>query len=642
MLEAAQRRAMHVARAPGGRRRAPAHPGRRSLRGADGRSRRAIADEIDGAFQVARRAARARRRRRSATRATARSSTRSARPTTSRARRCSTTRKRAVYDRELAGGELVQVAAGDRHRARLPHRRGADGAAAVGAGDRPSQDRDRALAERGRLPRRARLGGVDGRRRARPRPPTPRARTSTTRSRSTPITPPRTTTRAASTPRCAATTPRRCSTSSARSISIRRAPTRLATIEKLLIARGELRRLERVLKRLLFRLRGSGTPAEAKAWVAARASSTSISSTIRPAGAAAVANARKIAPSDPRRRRARRAPRASCDRDANEPVRAGWREALADPQSRRGARALDRGAAATPTRRSSPRRRWSRSAPPTPRWRALYEQQRAARRAVADAAARSRSLGAAAPQGRRRRARRADRAGRARGPRARADDARRQRARCRQRARRRRRCRRRSRRLRAQLRRRCSASPRAPVYARVELGSQIHVVASDPPVLVAGDEALTAPERPELVFRLARAMTFLWPGRAVGASRPGRVLRAIVLAIFREARGSDDRRRGAARAAARPTAVAALSDAGRASRRAPRRCACCRAAAALNLSVWARSLSRTADRAGMLLCGDVPAAFAGAKEVGELDRISSSSRTARPTSRCAASSGCPG
>jgi hypothetical protein len=41
---------------------------------------------------------------------------------------------------------------------------------------------------------------------------------------------------------------------------------------------------------------------------------------------------------------------------------------------------------------------------------------------------------------------------------------------------------------------------------------------------------------------------------------------------------------------------------------------------ALNLSLWARALSRTADRAGMLVCADVPAAFAGARDVGELDR----------------------
>jgi hypothetical protein len=120
------------------------------------------------------------------------------------------------------------------------------------------------------------------------------------------------------------------------------------------------------------------------------------------------------------------------------------------------------------------------------------------------------------------------------------------------------------------------------------------------------------------VFRLARAMTFLWPGRAVGASRPGRVLKAVVMAVFREASGSqigeDDplaeqatesvsKLQPAARVQARAAALRLLSRGG-----------------GLNLSLWARSLSRTADRAGMLLCGDVPAAFAGAKEVGDLDR----------------------
>jgi hypothetical protein len=40
----------------------------------------------------------------------------------------------------------------------------------------------------------------------------------------------------------------------------------------------------------------------------------------------------------------------------------------------------------------------------------------------------------------------------------------------------------------------------------------------------------------------------------------------------------------------------------------------------LNLSHWARALSRTADRAGMLLACDVPAAFAGAREMGDLDK----------------------
>jgi hypothetical protein len=156
------------------------------------------------------------------------------------------------------------------------------------------------------------------------------------------------------------------------------------------------------------------------------------------------------------------------------------------------------------------------------------------------------------------------------------------------------------------------------VYPRAELGSQIHVVAADPPVLIAGDEALVSLERPELVFSLVRAMTFLWPGRAVGGSRPGRVMRAVVMAVFREASGTpvgledplaekaSEAVRGLpaqARIHARAAALRLLSRGG-----------------GLNLSLWARALSRTADRAGLLLCGDIPAAFAGAREVGELDR----------------------
>jgi hypothetical protein len=158
-----------------------------------------------------------------------------------------------------------------------------------------------------------------------------------------------------------------------------------------------------------------------------------------------------------------------------------------------------------------------------------------------------------------------------------------------------------------------------PVYAKSELGFQIHVVAADPPVLAAGDDALTAPERPELVFRLARAMTFLWPGRAVGASRPGRVLKAVVLAIVREAAGTD-LGKDSPLAQTAESAIAELD----ANTRAQARAAALRilsvSGGGLNLSAWARSLSRTADRVGMLLCADIPAAIAGAKDMGDLDK----------------------
>lgn len=154
----------------------------------------------------------------------------------------------------------------------------------------------------------------------------------------------------------------------------------------------------------------------------------------------------------------------------------------------------------------------------------------------------------------------------------------------------------------------------APVYARSELGLQIHVGALATPVLLAGDDALTAPERPALAFALGRATTLLWPGRAVGSSRPARVLKAAVLAAFRDSSnstvGSDD--------PLAPAAAAAFAGLERDRRRAARG-AVLRLVArepALNLSKWARALARTADRAGLLLAGDVPIALVGARAAG--------------------------
>jgi hypothetical protein len=113
-------------------------------------------------------------------------------------------------------------------------------------------------------------------------------------------------------------------------------------------------------------------------------------------------------------------------------------------------------------------------------------------------------------------------------------------------------------------------------------------------------------------------MTFLWPGRTVGGSRPGRVLRAVAMAVFREASGTDVGCDDPLASAA-SDAVARLPAAARVSARSAALRLLSRGDG-LNLSLWARSLPRTADRAGLLLCGDIPAAFAGAREVGELDR----------------------
>jgi hypothetical protein len=156
--------------------------------------------------------------------------------------------------------------------------------------------------------------------------------------------------------------------------------------------------------------------------------------------------------------------------------------------------------------------------------------------------------------------------------------------------------------------------PPAPVYAKPDLAAAIHVAAVDVPVLIAGDDALTAPERPELAFRLARAMTFLYPGRALGASRPARALKAVVIAMFNEASGAsiggDDTLTIAGKEALSTLDADARSQA---------RGAVLRLVAKqpdLNLSRWARAVGRTADRAGLLLSGDLPSALAAVREAG--------------------------
>ncbi len=173
----------------------------------------------------------------------------------------------------------------------------------------------------------------------------------------------------------------------------------------------------------------------------------------------------------------------------------------------------------------------------------------------------------------------------------------------------------------ARLRKRLShllgVSP-PPVYARPELERQIQLVACVPPALIAGDDALTAPERPELVCRLARALSHAQPGRAVGGSRSGTVLRAVVLSVIREASysaiGERDPLAADVDAALDILDIKARGDVRAAALRLLAR------GNGLNLSVWSNSLPRTADRAGLLLCSDVPTALAIAKESGHLER----------------------
>jgi len=146
-----------------------------------------------------------------------------------------------------------------------------------------------------------------------------------------------------------------------------------------------------------------------------------------------------------------------------------------------------------------------------------------------------------------------------------------------------------------------------PLYVRPDFGHQIHLAAVNPPVLLAGDEALAAPERAELCFRLGRAMTYLVAGRSLGGAQPARILKQAILAAFSAANPSapiDDPEGliGEFREAMEylpdeaqrtvHTLVTSLTEASQ----------------SLNLSRWSKALARTADRVGLLLCGDLPAA----------------------------------
>jgi tetratricopeptide (TPR) repeat protein len=388
----------------------------------------------------------------------------------------------------------------------------------------------------------------------------------------------------------------------------------LAALDELLVSRGELRRIERVLKRALFRLRGKGGLVEARAW--ARLARLYFEHLDSPAsGASAAANARKLAPEDADvAKLLESAEEAS--RSLSGPLRAGWREALGETRSgvelvltTQAAGHSDAAFLAastmvalataddamqtlyeecrprTPTLPSTPfdRNQWAllRHKDDTVELGALVELVAPAIHALSPMTLADSELDAGQhiadadlPQA--------------------------------------------FQWLRAQLGALLGVTD-APVYTRPELGTQIHVVAADPPVLVAGDDALTAPERPELVFRLARALTFLWPGRAVGSSRPGRVLKAVVMAIVREAAGSEVGKDDPLSSQANDV-LAVLSADARTQARGTALRLLSRGGGGLNLSLWARSLARTADRAGLLLCGDVPAAFAGAREMGDLDK----------------------
>jgi hypothetical protein len=145
-----------------------------------------------------------------------------------------------------------------------------------------------------------------------------------------------------------------------------------------------------------------------------------------------------------------------------------------------------------------------------------------------------------------------------------------------------------------------------PVYLRGDFEQQVHVGGVNPPVLLVGSEILSTPERLELAFRLGRAMTYLLPGRALGGSHPAGVLKRFVLGSYfvrHPELGQPDAETAPVVAAIKALPPNTLHQVGALvddlQTHQPN----------LNLSEWRRALARTANRVGLLMCGDIPASI---------------------------------
>ncbi|MCP4446507.1 MAG: hypothetical protein GY811_14350, partial [Myxococcales bacterium] len=143
------------------------------------------------------------------------------------------------------------------------------------------------------------------------------------------------------------------------------------------------------------------------------------------------------------------------------------------------------------------------------------------------------------------------------------------------------------------------------IYSRADYGHSIHVAPLGTPVLLAGYDAVTCTDKIELAYRLARAMSYLRPGRAIVSRCPSRVLKNAMMACYTlvapnavvpDPEGGIAELRAAIQKLDETSQYQALELVAHISHEHP----------TLNLSQWTRDLARTADRCGLLVCGDLP------------------------------------
>lgn len=153
-------------------------------------------------------------------------------------------------------------------------------------------------------------------------------------------------------------------------------------------------------------------------------------------------------------------------------------------------------------------------------------------------------------------------------------------------------------------------APALPIYVVPSLGHEVIMAALPQPSLVVGTLANgDQVDRYELVFRFARALSFRGAGRLVGGSRTGRVLREAIIAALLVAEptmigelGVSGDRADHLAFAMQALPAAERQEAGLLALR------CVAGHATLNMTAWSRALTATANRIGVMACGDLDAA----------------------------------
>ncbi|MBI5479673.1 MAG: response regulator [Deltaproteobacteria bacterium] len=149
--------------------------------------------------------------------------------------------------------------------------------------------------------------------------------------------------------------------------------------------------------------------------------------------------------------------------------------------------------------------------------------------------------------------------------------------------------------------------PAPAIYLRADFGAEAHVGGTEPPVLLCGPQALGETDKVVLAYRLGRAATYLLPGRATGGALPSRTLKTFLLgAMTLSTTGLAVEDPDGTIGALRELLGAMPAEAQARLRELVAQLS--REKTSLNLSSWSRALGWSADRAGLLVCNDLPTA----------------------------------